>query len=101
MERYETYADVIITSQKKRRYSTMYYPTPEIKSSDHYIITKRSDRLDLLANRYYNDPRKWIVIAKANKLHAGTLRVPIGVRLRIPFPYNDENIHREFINKQF
>lgn len=101
MQRYESYADIIKVSQGKRRYSTMYYPTPDRKTTDIYIITRKNDRLDLIANFYYGDPRKWVLIAKANRLHAGTIRVPTGIRLWIPFPYNSGEIFDLFTNKQF
>ena len=100
MQRYEKYSEIITTStRRKRRYSTMYYPTPERKTTDIFIITKRNDRLDLLANEYYNDPRKWVLLAKANRLH--DLIVPAGIQLWIPYPYNAENIDVDFTNKQF
>lgn len=100
MQRYEQYANVITGDDKKRRYSTMYYPVPPKKSSDIYIIVKNHDRLDILADRYYGDPRKWVLLAKANKLHAGTIRVPAGIRLWIPYPYNNSDIEEQFGNKQ-
>lgn len=101
MQRYEKYSDIIITSQKKRRYATMYYPTPDRKSTDIYIITKKNDRMDLLADKYYGDPRKWVIIAKANRLHNGTIRVPVGIRLWIPYPYGVGQMDADFNNKQF
>ena len=101
MQRYEKFAEVIKVTQGKRRYSTMYYPMPEHKTSDIYIIAKKSDRLDLLANQYYNDPRLWIIIARANRLHNASIRIPVGIRLRIPFPYNGGDISDSFTNKQF
>lgn len=101
MQRYEEFSEEIIASQNKRRYATLYYPVPEKRSSDVYIITNKMDRLDLLADKYYNDPRLWVIIAKANTLHAGTIRVPTGVRLRIPYPLSYTDIEEMFINKQF
>ena len=101
MQRYEKYAEFIKATQGKRRYSTMYYPRPERKSTDIFIITRKNDRLDLIANEYYGDPRKWVILAKANKLHNGTIRVPAGTRLWIPFPYNSGEIDEDFENKQF
>lgn len=101
MQRYEKFAEIIQVSQRKRRYSTMYYPTPERKSTDIFIIAKKNDRLDLLANTYYGDPRMWIMLAKANRLHSGTIRVPPGIRLRIPFPLDAGDVYDLFTNKQF
>ena len=101
MQRYEKYADIIKVIQGKRRYSTIYYPNIPPKSSDIYIITKDSDRLDLLANQYYGDSRLWVIIAKANKLHNGTIRLPAGIRLRIPFPLTISEINDIFVDIQF
>jgi len=85
LQRYEEFAEIIKTDEGKRRYATLYYPRIPKKSSDNYIITKVSDRLDLLAFQYYGDTRYWTIIAKANKLHNATIRVPVGFRLRIPY----------------
>lgn len=96
MQRYEQYCGKIQASQGKRRYSTLYYPKLELRSTDIYIITKKTDRLDLLADRYYGDVRYWVLIAKANKLHNSTLRIPVGTRLRIPYPLNLDDINVRF-----
>ncbi len=101
MQRYEEFAEVIKDKEGKRRYSTLYYPNIPPRSSDKYIITKISDRLDLLANEEYGDPRYWVIIAKANKFSSPTLRVPVGIRLRIPFPLNHGDVEDYFREKQF
>lgn len=100
MQRYEKYANVIKESNGKRRYSTMYYPDIERKTSDIYITTTNVDRLDLLAQRYYGDPRNWIIIAKANRLFNGSLRIPAGLRLRIPNPLSASDLSSAFTDKQ-
>jgi nucleoid-associated protein YgaU len=101
VQRYEEFAEVIKASQGKRRYSTLRYPRFELRSSDIYLITKKTDRLDLLAFSYYGDVRYWVIIAKANKLHNATLRVPVGMRLRIPFPLNSGDVQTLFNDAQF
>ena len=101
MQRYEEFAEIMKGQDGKRRISTLYYPKVKSKSSDIYVITKMSDRLDLLSDQYYNDPRYWIMIAKANNLHSPTLRVPPGIRLRIPYPLTHSDIEDNFRNKQF
>lgn len=101
MQRYEEFTEKIVANKGRRRYATMYYPTFERRSSDIYIITKRSDRLDNLANQYYGDPRYWVILAKANKLHAGTIHPPLGFRLRIPYPLNSGEIEDKFREAQF
>lgn len=100
MERYKEFAEVIKESNGKRRYGTLYYPNIERKSGDIYITTKHVDRLDILAHRFYNDPRYWIVIAKANNLFNGSLRVQAGLRLRIPNPLSASELFTSFRNKQ-
>lgn len=101
MQRYEEFAEIIKTQEGKRRYSTLQYPRFPISSSDIWIITKTSDRLDLLAAQYYGDPRYWVILARANKLHNATIRPPIGFRLRIPYPLSSGDIEVIFRNAQF
>jgi nucleoid-associated protein YgaU len=55
--------------------------------------------LDLLSFQYYGDARYWVLIAKANKLHNATIRVPVGIRLRIPDLRLDE-IEQLFLDAQ-
>ena len=59
---------------------------PKIKKSanDRYIISREGDRLDLLANQFYNDPRMWIVLAIANNLGKGSFVIEPGVQIRLP-----------------
>lgn len=100
MQRYEEFCEIIKTDEGKRRYSSLYYPKFERKGSDHYIITKITDRLDLIANQYYGDVRYWVILAKANKLSAATIKPPVGFRLRIPYPLNSGDIETLFNEKQ-
>jgi hypothetical protein len=51
VQRYEEFAEVIKASQGKRRYSTLRYPRFELRSSDIYLITKKTDRLDLSSTK--------------------------------------------------
>ena len=68
----------------KKVLKTIIPATIEKRDDDIYIITQDSDRLDLLANQFYNDASLWWVIAAANGVGKGTVRVPIGTILRIP-----------------
>ena len=77
------------TKSKMDRYETTRYPGFPKLPTDLYIISREQDRLDSLANEFYEDPRYWWVIAKANNLGKGTLDVPMGIQLRIPFPITD------------
>lgn len=70
-----------------RRLSTTIYPdlrTPD----DTNIISQQGDRLDLLAKEYYGDETFWFVIARANGLGKGSMAIPPGKIIRIPF-YTD------------
>ena len=83
MNRYES-TKKIKNKDLINKYETVTYPKFERKETDIYIITKKLERLDLLANHYYSDPRYWWVIARANNLGKGTLTVQPGLQLRIP-----------------
>jgi len=66
-------------------YSTTFYPSIPYSDSDIFVITVKGDRLDLLANQFYGDPKLWWVIAMANKdFPQNSLTLPIGSQLRIP-----------------
>jgi len=72
-----------VKTQQQMRETTIY-PTVERSTDDLYLITQITDRLDLLADKYYNDSSLWWVIALANNLGKGTLIVEPGIQLRIP-----------------
>lgn len=72
------------TELKQEMRESTIYPTVDRSVNDIYIVSNVSDRLDLLADQYYNDSSKWWVIALANGLGKGTLMVPPGIQLRIP-----------------
>ena len=77
------------TKIKDDYYNTARYPKFPKLSTDLYIMSREQDRLDSLANEFYEDPRYWWVIARANNLGKGTLDVPMGIQLRIPYPITD------------
>lgn len=84
MQRYENIP--VSNFNGKKTYETIYYPIYEYSDGDIYVISKRSDRLDILADTHYNDQTLWFVIADANNLANGTLVIPPGMRIRIPNP---------------
>lgn len=98
MQRYKALAEEFVDSNKKKRYASISYPFFPYRDSDLYLISKRTDRLELLADTYYRDHTLWWVIARANDLGKGTLNIPPGVRIRIPYPVN-EIIINELIEK--
>lgn len=67
-------------------YNTIFYSKIPKDDNDIYVITQEGDRLDLLANQFYNDPTLWWYIARANNLKFITLEP--GVSLRIPSTTN-------------
>ena len=83
MSRYES-NKIIRSKNSNRVYKSNVYPKIERSVTDIYIITRSGDRLDLLANKYYNDQNLWWIIAVANNLGRSGLIVPPAKQLRIP-----------------
>lgn len=71
-------------SNGKRYRETTIHPKLEKKLGDLYIMSKRGDRLDYYAKKYYGDVTDWVIIAQANNLGKGTMVVPPGLQIRIP-----------------
>lgn len=78
MNRYE------YTTSVAGKYLTSRLTSPNISGNDLYIFSREGDRLDLLANSFYNNPQLWWVIADANNLGKGSMIVPPGIQIRIP-----------------
>ena len=83
MSRYST-TNIIKDEDGKRRRATTIFPTIPATENDTFIITTTSERLDKLANNFYQDVSLWWVIAAANGLGKGTMIVPANTKLRIP-----------------
>ena len=50
------YSNTLITKNTKKKYlSSMIYPKIKPSNDDLYIISEGGDRLDILADKYYND----------------------------------------------
>ena len=77
-------------TQGRLYYRNVKYPDIAINQNDIYIITDVTDRLDLMANDYYQDTSLWWIISVANSLYmpSDSLYVPAGTQLRIPFDVN-------------
>ena len=82
MARYENTLTKINKKNNRVGYETTIYPDIEEKDSDMFFIAQQGDRLDLLAQRFYQDASLWWYIARANNLK--TMNVPAGTSLRIP-----------------
>ena len=67
-------------------YRTVFYPEVAPSENDIYVETEFGDRLDLLANQFYNNVSLyWIIaIANPNVISFGSLMPPVGTQLRIP-----------------
>ena len=81
---------------KNRYFKNIEYPSIPINPNDIYIVTTTTDRLDLLANDYYNDPQLWWVISRANpgKVSRDSFFINPGVQIRIP--QNIERIYNSY-----
>ena len=60
------------------------YPKFPLTETDTYYVTISGDRLDLLAQRFYQDVTKWWIISEANSLEVLSFELKPGLQLRIP-----------------
>lgn len=79
-----TDAKIIQNESNKRVLSSTVYPPIQPQDGDIYIITTYNDSLDNIAQAFYGDPSLWWVLAEANALGKGSLKVPAGIQLFIP-----------------
>jgi nucleoid-associated protein YgaU len=95
-----TYNNILKEKATQKQYleSTIY---PKVKATDNdiYIISTQSDRLDLLAFKYYGNPTYWWVISVANNLNDASLSIEPGRQLRIPSDINSVLNEFERINR--
>ena len=70
-------------SSGKTVYKSILYPQIRTSADDIFIIIRETDRLDLLASKYYADTTKWWIIAQANHIK-NTFFVAPGTQIRIP-----------------
>ena len=95
------YTQILKNKEGKRYYKPLRYPEIPLDVQDLYIITVSGDRLDLLANQFYNDVRLWWIIPSANpdKVRRDSYALQPGIELRVPT--NQDAIIKEFerINK--
>ena len=67
-----------------RVYKPTIYPKISIENSDLIVIPKEGDRLETLAATHYGDTSLWWIIAAANNLGKGTMKLTPGEEIRIP-----------------
>lgn len=61
-------------------------PTIPLSADDFYYFVRATDRMDLLATRFYGDPNLWWVIAVANDMDILPTNLQVGTTIRIPSP---------------
>lgn len=94
------YSKTISTNDTKRQYiSSTIYPKIKPSDNDFYIISEASDRLDILASKYFGDKSLWWIIAVANNLNDASFFINPGTQLRIPGSISTVLNDLEKINK--
>ena len=76
----------IKVKEGKRIFKTIKYPLIPLSIDDIYVITSEGDRLDLLANQFYNNVDYWWIIANANPgiIKRDSFILKPGLEIRIP-----------------
>ena len=84
--KYTKYSNVKADREVGRFYKPLKYPEIPLSRNDMYVITLEGDRLDLMADQFYKDPRLWWIIAQANpvKIRIDSYSVKTGIEIRIP-----------------
>lgn len=89
--------NITIRKEKdKSIFKYLKYPEIPISINDIYITTRIGDRLDLLADQFYNNVDYWWVIANANPnvIRRDSYNLKPGIEIRIPS--NSEDIISNF-----
>ena len=73
-----------INKKGKRVFRPTMYPKIPLNDSDIFIYPKFGERLDTLAQKYYQDVSLWWIIAKANNLDQAHIGLETDKQLRIP-----------------
>ena len=86
---------------RKRTYRALKYPEIPLSIEDLYVITTDGDRLDLLANQFYQDVDMWWIIATANPgvIKRDTFNLKPGLEIRIPTDTQSIMQNFESLNK--
>ena len=82
----------------KRYFKYIKYPNIPLSVNDIYAVTVEVDRLDLIANQFYNDVDLWWIITTANPdiIRRDSFNLKPGLEIRIPDPNRVNNILRSF-----
>ncbi len=75
-----------IVGRLPKKFKNIKYPEIPLNINDIYIVTIIGDRLDLLADKFYNDQRLWWIIANANRdiVRRDSYALKPGIEIRIP-----------------
>jgi hypothetical protein len=91
MNRYQTIKEIrnenqFVGTLGDLYYTTVYYPEIGASESDIYIESEFGDRLDSLANQFYQDVTLWWIISirNPNKVNFGSFFLTPGSQLAIP-----------------
>ena len=76
MQRYKDRAGTVM------KYGTTLYGEVDELDSDLHVLAQEGDRLDLLAEQFYDDRDLWWFIGRVNNI--STMNIPAGTSLRIP-----------------
>jgi hypothetical protein len=82
------YTKIKLREDGKRAFKPTIYPKIPIKDSDIFIYPRFGDRLDNLAQKYYDDVSLWWIIAKANGLDEAHIGLEVDKQIRIPIDIN-------------
>lgn len=87
-------------NNRKRYYRNIEYPEIPLSATDTYVITSYGDRLDTLANTYYNDSELWWIISCANPglVRRDSFFIKVGLQIRIPLEIENIKIKFEELN---
>jgi hypothetical protein len=82
-------------------FKSLSYPKIDYSIDDIYVTTTTGDRLDLLADQFYNDVDLWWIIAIANPdiIRRDSLSLKGGLDIRIPTNHHLIVQHFNAINK--
>ena len=82
----------------KRVFKYLKYPKISLSVDDIYATTLVGDRLDLIADQFYNNVDLWWIIATANPdvIRRDSFNLMPGLQIRIPDPNRINDILKSF-----
>lgn len=74
----------LLTDEGVEFWDTLVLPDARAREDDIQYVVANGDRIDLIADRFYQDSRLWWVVAWANNLEIIPTDLKEGQQLRIP-----------------